>query len=330
MKALTNLKRHLITAAGAAAILGAISLPANAGVDKVDVIVVYDQRPGAEEDARLNGLGASVKRAYEKLPMRALSVPEHVLDRLANAQGVRFVAKDGGISSQAYLVDSNLAPVSTERANSNLETANVPEFEETKVESLNIAGVAVIDSGVAQHFDLNVAGRYNCLIGSFGGKFAKETSCVDSDNLGTAAADLDGFGHGTHVAGIIGGDGSTYFGKYRGVSGQLPIHSFKVLNEIGQGQVSDVIAALDWILVNGDLAGIRVVNMSLGKGIDESAATDPLVLAVEQVWDAGFVVVASAGNYGLHGNFTITSPGNSRKVITVGSITDAKTGDDLN
>ena len=71
---------------------------------------------------------------------------------------------------------------------------------------------------------------------------------------------------------------------------------------------------------------IRVVNLSLGMGIAESNQTDPLVLAVESLWDAGMVVVVAAGNDGYAGSMTVTSPGNSRKVITVGSLTDNGTG----
>ena len=97
----------------------------------------------------------------------------------------------------------------------------------------------------------------------------------------------------------------------------------------GKGVASDAIAALDWVLSNATANGIRVVNMSLGKAVEESNTTDPLVLAVEQVWDAGIVVVVSAGNYGRDGNMTISSPGNSRKVITVGSLTDKGTGNDF-
>jgi hypothetical protein len=63
------------------------------------------------------------------------------------------------------------------------------------------------------------------------------------------------------------------------------------------------------------------VNLSLGKGVEESQAQDPLVQAVNAVWDAGVVVVVSAGNHGSSGHYTITSPANSRKVITVGSLT---------
>jgi hypothetical protein len=99
-----------------------------------------------------------------------------------------------------------------------------------------------------------------------------------------------------------------------------------VLDGRGRGTVADLIGGLDWILSNGAAQGIKVVNLSLGTGVTESNTTDPLVLAVERLWDAGFVVVASAGNYGEYGNMTITSPGTARKIITVGSLTDAGTG----
>ena len=65
--------------------------------------------------------------------------------------------------------------------------------------------------------------------------------------------------------------------------------------------------------------GVRVVNLSFGKSVDEAQANDPLVHAAEALWDAGVVVVASAGNYGKSGHYTVTSPGNARKVITVGA-----------
>ena len=102
-----------------------------------------------------------------------------------------------------------------------------------------------------------------------------------------------------------------------------------MLDDEGKGETRNVIAALDWILENHQLYNIRVINMSLGKVIQESVDQDLLVLATEAVWDAGVVVVASAGNYGEHGEFTVVSPGNSRKIITVGSVTDNSTGNDF-
>ncbi len=135
----------------------------------------------------------------------------------------------------------------------------------------------------------------------------------------------DQLGHGTHIAGIIGGNGGSS-GLQPGVARGARIHQVRVLDGRGRGTVADLIAGLDWIYTNGQSKGIKIVNMSLGAGVNESNKTDPLVYAAERLWDKGFVVIASAGNYGIFGNMTITSPGNARKIITVGSLTDMGTG----
>lgn len=134
----------------------------------------------------------------------------------------------------------------------------------------------------------------------------------------------DNLGHGTHIAGIIGGKSGS--AGQPGVARNARIHQVRVLDGRGRGTVADLVAGLDWIYTNGAAKGIKVVNLSLGTGVTQSAATDPLVIAAERLWDAGFVVVASAGNFGVFGNMTITSPGTARKVITVGSLTDFGTG----
>ena len=144
---------------------------------------------------------------------------------------------------------------------------------------------------------------------------------VDTQRGDTA----DQLGHGTHVAGIIGGNGGSS-GNYPGIAQGARIHQVRVLDDLGRGTVADLLAGLDWIYSNGAAAGIKVVNMSLGMGVSQGAAADPLAIASDKLWDAGFVVVAAAGNYGLFGNMSITSPGISRKIITVGSLTDSGTG----
>jgi subtilisin family serine protease len=136
----------------------------------------------------------------------------------------------------------------------------------------------------------------------------------------------DRYGHGTHIAGIVGGTGNRSGSVYLGMAPNVRIHQVRVLDGRGRGSSSDLLAGLDWILSNGVVRGIKIVNLSLGTAVRESNTTDPLVLAVERLWDAGFVVVASAGNLGQFGNMTITSPGNSRKIITVGSLTDNGSG----
>lgn len=99
---------------------------------------------------------------------------------------------------------------------------------------------------------------------------------IDNVKIEWTVSNFDGSGHGTHVAGIIGADGNSQPGIAPGAS----IYSVRVLNADGQGYTSDVIEGLDWILDNAESENIRVVNLSLGKGIEESAATDPLVQAV--------------------------------------------------
>ena len=165
---------------------------------------------------------------------------------------------------------------------------------------------------------------------SLSGQFPEESSrylYVDNVKVEVGQASADAYGHGTHVAGVIAGRGAVDSSQPPGVAKAASIHSVRVLDDQGRGTVSDVIAGLDWVLANASGKGLRVVNLSLGKALEESAATDPLVQAVEAVWDAGIVVVCSAGNYGRDGHFTITSPGNSPKVLTVGSVTDAGTED---
>jgi subtilisin family serine protease len=107
-----------------------------------------------------------------------------------------------------------------------------------------------------------------------------------------------------------------------GVAPQASLVSVRVLDGTGRGLSSDVLAGLQWILDNRTQYGIRVVNLSLGHPVYEPASVDPLVQAVDALWDAGVVVVCSAGNAGHNGYVTITSPCNSRKVITVGAIND--------
>ena len=275
------------------------------GKERVSVIVQYHAKPGQAEDNRLNGLGATDKRVYGKLKMRSLKIKAKKLNALINDSKVKFVTLDSPV--EGFTEAARL-------------TANEPVSGHNNLYIGKAIGVAVIDSGVAGHDDVtnNQFKQYTFLNGAVPGS-SQNTALVDA------------FGHGTHVAGIITGDGgeSDNHRATRGLARDAVVTSLQVLDSDGRGNASDVIAALDWVLQYGDSKGIRVVNLSLGKGVETAAADDPLVQAAEAVWDAGIVVVASAGNYGRDGHFTITSPGNARKVITVGSLTDNETGTNL-
>jgi serine protease AprX len=142
-----------------------------------------------------------------------------------------------------------------------------------------------------------------------------------------ATVPWDDYGHGTHVAGTIGGSGalsSNY--SYHGLAPRVKFIILKVLDKNGAGYTSDVIRAIDFAVANRSSLGVDIINLSLGHPIYEPAASDPLVQAVEQASQAGIIVVAAAGNYGknpttgLPGYAGITSPGNAPSAITVGAV----------
>ena len=181
-------------------------------------------------------------------------------------------------------------------------------------------GVAVIDSGAAAvHDDLAGAG---------GGP--RIAAFVDFVNGGAAA--YDDYGHGTHVSGIVAGNGFDSGGLRTGVAPGSDLIVLKVLDAAGKGRISDVIAALEYSIANKDALNIRVVNLSVATGVYESYNTDPLTVAARRAVESGIVVVAAAGNNGRdsqgrshHGG--VTAPGNAPWVLTVGASSHMGTTD---
>ena len=179
-------------------------------------------------------------------------------------------------------------------------------------------GVAVIDSGVASWHD-DLTARWSTLYPYGNQRVAKFVDFVNGQSL-----PYDDNGHGSHVAGIIAGNGYDSLGEKAGIAPGASLVSLKVLDANGQGSISNIIAALDWVAANHARYNVRVVNMSVGAGIYESYWTDPLTLAAKQVTDLGIVVVAAAGNLGKNdaGQLQwggITAPGNAPWVLTVGA-----------
>ena len=124
----------------------------------------------------------------------------------------------------------------------------------------------------------------------------------------------DDNGHGTHVTGILCGDGTASGGKYRGVAPGCGIIGLKVLDRFGNGNREDVLCAFDWILRYMQKYNIRVVNISVGTTCKNGKEHNSLIQGVEKLWDRGLVVVAAAGNQGpLPGS--ITAPGSSERSL---------------
>src|SRR2546426_3513090 len=183
-------------------------------------------------------------------------------------------------------------------------------------------GVAIIDSGVTPwHDDLSDPA-------------AGGSQRVDRfvDFVDGRQASYDDYGHGTHVAGIIAGNGFDSSGRRSGIAPGAHVVALKVLDGAGRGRISDVIAALDYVVSNKDALNIRVANLSVATGVYESYNSDPLTLAARSAVEAGIVVVAAAGNNGRRPDGRtryggITAPGNAPWVLTGGASSPLGTAD---
>ena len=175
-------------------------------------------------------------------------------------------------------------------------------------------GVAVLDTGIAPVAGLDAPG-----------------AVVDGPDLSFESqspqlAGLDAYGHGTHMAGLVGGrDGELALGqavdpdRFYGMAPGSTLVDVKLGTADGGVDVSQVVSALDWVVEHRDETGVRVVNLSYGTGSTQSPELDPLAHAVENAWRAGIVVVVAAGNDGESGPSPLTMPAVDPWVLAVGS-----------
>jgi serine protease AprX len=144
----------------------------------------------------------------------------------------------------------------------------------------------------------------------------------------------DPHGHGTHIASIIGNsapvrnsDGSPGGGSYSGIAPDSELTVIRAFDSEGKGTYADVVRAISFAVENKDRLNIDVINMSFGGQPRSHYWDDPISQAVMTAWDAGIVVIASAGNLGPD-PMSVTVPGNNPYVVTVGAMTDSYTPDD--
>jgi serine protease AprX len=152
-----------------------------------------------------------------------------------------------------------------------------------------------------------------------------------------ATDQADGYGHGTHVAGIVAGDGTRLpdddraSGKYIGIAPGANLISIKASDDEGRGTVLDAIYGLQFVVDHKDDYNIRVVNLSVSSTTPQSYKTDPLAAAVESAYFHGILVVAAAGNRGSDEDAVDYAPANDPFALSVGAVDDQNTqarGDD--
>ena len=275
--------------------------PANSTAP-IDVIIQF-KTPPSKDELKLLGSYGQVKKTFSSINAIHVTVSPSAFAALEADPNVKYISPNR--AHRAFL-DLTTAAVGA-------SVAWQSGFDGTGV------GVAVIDSGIALKHDLT-------------GADGATSRVIHSENFATGQTDAsDGYGHGTHVAGIVGSSGKDSSGPgftrtFKGVAPNVNLINFRVLDQNGAGLEADVIAAIQQAINLKNTYNIRVINLSLGHPIYESYTLDPLCQIVEAAWNAGIVVVTAAGNYGRDntlgkkGYGTIDSPGNDPHVITVGAM----------
>ncbi|MFL5846437.1 MAG: S8 family peptidase [Solirubrobacteraceae bacterium] len=282
-------------------------------------------------------------------PARQVEVIVQFADQRAFAGGAELVRNSGGtITRNLHVIDGYAARMSAGAAdrlldnpnvvnvslNQAVETSSASIADATRTSFLESVGldrrwrgrnsgytgkgvtVAVVDTGIAG------------AVPDFRTSSTDATSRVVASVVTNpdATTEDDTYGHGTHVAGLIAGNGTNrpagdpLRGKYVGTAPDANLVSVKVSDDHGATSLIDVIYGLQFVVDHKDDYGIRVVNLSLSAATAESYKTDPLDAAVESAWMHGIVVVAAAGNRGTASDAVSYAPGNDPYVITVGGV----------
>jgi len=284
------------------------------GSDNVRVIVQYKQTPTTLHHQQVADRGG---RLYQELGVvrgGAYTLPASALNSLADDDDVAFIAPDHPLTASDTLTDSAIGTAAARNAGLGMWGMGI--------------AVAVIDSGINDnHYDLRNTHTQSRVL-------------YHEDFTGTSVLDAKGnviydtYGHGTHVAGILAGDGTNDGGQgsdTTGIAYGVNLVDLRALDKYGIGSDSTVIAAIQRAIALKSTYNIRVINLSLGRPVYTNYASDPLCQAVEQAWNAGITVVVAAGNYGRwsvngsSGYGTVMAPGNDPFVITVGAMKTNKT-----
>ncbi len=286
--------------------------------DATVAVIVQKMAKDDRAEKMVAALGGTVTKDLYIINAFAAEMKASAALQLAQAGGVRWVSLDAPVKSTA-----GGKPGGTTPQNYFLDTLRVRSVWDMGLQGQGI-GVAVIDSGVTKDSDFAVAGQ------SSSSRVLRQMSfSPNSPNVN------DTYGHGTHVAGIVGGGGYDSGGLYPGIAPQVNLLSLKISDETGMAYESDTVSALQWVLDNKATFNIRVVNLSINSTVEQSYHTSPLDAAAEILWFNGIVVVASAGNTlssdGYY-NTVNAAPANDPFLITVGASAEAfsaSPGDDF-
>jgi serine protease AprX len=278
-----------------------LQVGAQAEPDKKVRVLVSKTASFMSSKAIAQAVNSAVIEEFPATNTLVLEVPQKLAARLDQVPGVGAVQPDAPVRLDS--IDANY--LKTEFPG----TVGAPNVWNGQNGTSQLDGtgvtVAVIDTGINPNLP-DFTGRVVCVDLS-----AARTGCTD------------GNGHGTHVAGIIGGRDPK--GRYIGVAPKVRIISVKIADDQGKASAKDLVRGLQWVYDNRARYNIRIANVSMGSAVAESYKTSAVDAYVEQLWLNGVAVVASVGNRGTATDAVYYAPGNDPFVISVGAL-DETTG----
>ena len=292
--------------------------PAGASWDSVRAgrpSVIIRATPGAERrvERAVRRLGGTIERRLGIINGFAATLPASRLSLLRRVPGVVSVTRNARLEAMGSTYD----PVGDNGSMYNVTQMTGARAYWTAGFTGKGVDVALIDSGVVPVDGLTVSGK---VVNGADLSFESQASSLRY---------LDSFGHGTHMAGIIAGRASaattvayaTDKLNFLGMAPDARLISIKVADAHGATDVSQVIAAIDWVVQHKNDPGfsIRVLNLSYGTDSGQDYLVDPLAYAAEVAWKKGIVVVAAAGNDGFSHQGSMTSPAFDPFVLAVGA-----------
>jgi serine protease AprX len=285
--------------------------------DKVISVIAQKTDTTHRAEKLVLKLGGEVTKDLHIINAFAADMPAGVVPELAASGTVRWLSLDGALDQTARKIGDSTVESTGEPSpglppNYYLDTMNVRSVWDMGYRGEGV-GVAVIDSGIAMDRDFSID------MGKPKTRIVWQMS-FNENSFKTA----DATGHGTHVAGIIGGNGTASDGFYNGVAPKVDLINLKISDENGMAYESDAVAAMQWVFDNKDDYNIRVVNLSIQSSVEMSYHQSPMDAAAEILWFNGVVVVAAAGNIDPQGFYypTLAAPANDPFLITVGASTE--------
>ncbi|MGB3261915.1 S8 family serine peptidase [Paenisporosarcina sp.] len=248
--------------------------------DEKRMLVVFDEELTEQEMIEtVLDAGGEMTEAYAEVDMASVEMTIEEVAELREDPSVQLVEEDFIIKLSAQMEDWGIA------------STRVPSAWNSGFTGKGIK-VAVIDSGISTHSDLQIAGGVSTV---------SYTSSYNDDE-----------GHGTHVAGIIGARNNSF--GVKGVAYETELYAVKAFNRDGEAYLSDLIEGIDWSIANG----MDIINLSSGT----QTSTRSFLNVVNKAYDSGLLIVAAAGNDGAPDGLddTVDFPARYASVIGVGAV----------